>query len=88
MVKFNIRSVVAVQSFWLYLNRPSTSEEETNSATFDLRVAAGGELLKKRCNAYANQLMVVDHQNADGRRITAHEIVSPLLLNTRKRPPT
>jgi len=31
-----------------------------------------GELLKKRGDAYADQLMVVDHQNADRRRIGAH----------------
>src|SRR5712692_10538454 len=47
-----------------------------------------GELLKKRGDAYADQLMVVDHQNADRRRIRAHEVVPVLLLKSRKRRPT
>jgi hypothetical protein len=47
-----------------------------------------GEILKKRGDAYANQLMVVEHQNADRRRIAAHEVVPALGLNSRKRWPT
>jgi hypothetical protein len=46
-----------------------------------------GELLKRRCDAYANQLMVVDDENADWRRIAAHDVFSALLLNRRKRGP-
>jgi hypothetical protein len=44
-----------------------------------------GEILKKRCDAYANQLMVVDHQNADRKRIAAHELVPTFLLKRRRR---